>query len=144
MHGAANLPRVATYLFKTEPSEYSFDDLVRDKQTVWDGVTNATALIHLRAIRKGDFLVIYHTGDERRAVGLAQAASDPYPDPGATDPRHVVVDVKPGKVLPHPVPLSAFKSDPVLTTTELVRISRLSILPLTDEHFARLLELAGA
>jgi predicted RNA-binding protein with PUA-like domain len=135
---------VATYLLKTEPSEYSFADLVRDKQTVWDGVTNAAALKHLREIRKGDFLVIYHTGDERQAVGLAQAASDPYADPGATDPRHVVVDVKPGKSLPTPVPLAEFRSDPVLATTELVRITRLSVLPLTDEHFARLLELAGA
>ncbi len=135
---------MATYLLKTEPSEYSFADLLRDKQTVWDGITNATALKHLRDIRRGDFLVIYHTGDERQAVGLAQAASDPYPDPGATDPRHVVVDVKPGKELPRPVPLSAFKGDPVLSTTELVRISRLSVLPLSDEHFARLLEMAGA
>ena len=135
---------MATYLLKTEPSEYSFADLLRDKQTVWDGITNATALKYMREIRKGDFLVIYHTGDERRAVGLAHAMTDPYPDPGATDPRHVVIDVKPGKELPESVPLATFKSDPVLATTELVRISRLSVLPLTDEHFARLLELAGA
>lgn len=135
---------MAHYLLKTEPAEYSFADLVRDKRTTWSGISNAAALIHLRAIRKGDLLVVYHTGGEKQAVGLAQAASDPYPDPSLEDARRAVVDVRVGRRLPEPVPLATFRRDPVLRTTELVRFTRLSVSPLTDLQFARLLQLAGA
>ena len=135
---------MAAFLFKTEPTEYSYADLTRDKRTVWQGVSNALALIHLRQVKRGDVVVVYHTGAEKSAVGLAVAASDAYPDPDLGDPKRVVVDLTPGKPLPTPVPLSTFKTDSVLRTTELVRISRLSVMPLTDAHLARVLALSGA
>ncbi len=135
---------MSAWLFKTEPSDYSFADLLRDGRVVWEGVSNATALIHLRKVAKGDVVVVYHTGSEKRAVGLAVAASGAYADPKLGDPKRVVVDLKPGKALPEPVPLATFRADKVLATTDLVRISRLSIVPLTDAHLARLLALAKA
>lgn len=135
---------MAAWLFKTEPSDYAFADLVRDKRVVWEGVSNALALIHLRGVEKGDVIVIYHTGAEKRAVGLAVAAGAAYADPALRDPKRAVVDLAPGKALPVPVPLAAFKTDAVLRTTELVRNSRLSVMPLTDAHLARVLQLAGA
>src|SRR3977135_2323956 len=85
--------RMARFLVKTEPSTYSFDDLQRDKRTVWDGVSNPVALKHLATIRKGDTVIVYHTGDEKQAVGLAVAASDAYPDPKFKDPKRPVVDL---------------------------------------------------
>jgi len=137
-------PAMACYLLKTEPDAYSYDDLVRDKQTRWDGITNALALKHLRGVQKGDTLIIYHTGKEKQAVGLAKAAGASYPDPKAGDPKRAVVDIKAWKRLPAPVPLSAFREDAVLQKTDLVRISRLSVVPLTDAQLARVLKLAGA
>lgn len=132
------------FLFKTEPSIYSYADLARDKRAVWDGVSNPVALRHLAAIRKGDTLVIYHTGAEKQAVGLAIAASDPYPDPKLSDAKRWVVDLKPVRILPRPVTLATVKADPVLRTTELARLPRLSVMPFSNAHFERLLELAGA
>jgi predicted RNA-binding protein with PUA-like domain len=134
---------MAHWLFKTEPSDYSFADLARDKRVVWEGISNAAALIHLRAVKKGDAVVLYHTGDEKTAVGLAEVARGPYPDPKLGDPKRVVVDLKPVRAFATRVPLADFRSDPVLKTTELVRITRLSVVPLTPEHFARVLERAG-
>src|SRR5262245_39584267 len=131
------------WLFKTEPSDYSFADLTRDKRVVWEGVRNPTALGHLRRVEKGDTVVIYHTGDEKSAVGLAEVTRGAYADPKLGDPKRVVVDLKPLRALKTPVPLADFRVDPVLKTTELVRISRLSVVPLTAAHFARLLERAG-
>lgn len=133
---------MAAFLFKTEPSEYSYADLVRDKRAVWEGVSNALALIHLRGVAKGDTIVIYHTGSEKRAVGLATVAKGAYADPKAGDARRVVVDLKPARSFATPVPLATFKQDTVLRTTELVRISRLSVMPLTDAQLARVVELA--
>ena len=137
-------PLVAAFLFKTEPSEYAFADLLRDKRATWEGVSNALALIHLRSIKKGDTVVIYHTGAEKRAVGLAVVVKGAYADPGLGDPRRVVVDLKPVRALPGPVALAVFRRDPVLRVTELVRISRLSVMPLTEAQFARVLVLAKA
>lgn len=137
-------PAMACYLLKTEPDAYSYDDLARDKQTTWDGISNALALKHLRAVAKGDTLVIYHTGREKQAVGLAKAAGTPYPDPKSGDPKRAVVDIRAWKRLPSPVPLAAFREDAVLQKTDLVRISRLSVVPLTDAQLARVLKLAGA
>ena len=134
---------MAHWLFKTEPSAYSYADLERDKRTVWEGVSNAAALIHLRQVHAGDSVVIYHTGGEKSAVGLAEVKRGPYADPKLGDPRRVVVDLKPLRALPAPVPLADFRADPVLKTTELVRISRLSVVPLTAAHFARVLARAG-
>ncbi len=130
------------WLLKTEPEEYSFDDLIRDKKTVWDGVTNALALKYLRAIRKGDDLLIYHTGNVRAAVGLARAASDPYPDPAKRDPKIVVVDVMPVRRLAQPVTLQAIKASPAFRTFELVRLPRLSVMPVPAALWNKLLQMS--
>ena len=135
---------MATFLVKTEPSTYSFADLQRDKKTVWDGVSNPVALRHLAAIREGDTVVLYHTGDEKQAVGLARATSDAYPDPKLKDPKRLVFDLEAERALPKPVTLAQVKADAVLKTTELARLPRLSVMPLDTKQFARLLKLAGA
>lgn len=132
------------FLFKTEPSTYSYQDLARDKRAVWDGVSNPLALKHLRSVRKGDRVVVYHTGDERAAVGVAVATSGPYPDPKLGDPKRVVVDLAPERELDEPVPLSAFRTDAVLKSSDLPRLPRLSVMPLTDAQLQRVLKLAGA
>lgn len=134
---------MARFLVKTEPSTYAFADLQRDKRTVWDGVSNPVALRHLASIRKGDTVVVYHTGDEKQAVGLAVAASDPYPDPKLKDPKRPVLDLKPERVLKQPVTLATVKADAVLKTTPLARQPRLSVMPLAEPEFQRLLKLAG-
>ncbi len=134
---------MAYWLFKTEPSEYCYADLVRDKHAVWEGVSNATALIHLRAVAKGDTVVVYHTGADKAVIGLAQVTKGPYPDPKLAEPKRVVVDLKPVRVFARPLPLSEFRTDPVLKSTELVRNSRLSVMPLTPEHFARVIARTG-
>jgi predicted RNA-binding protein with PUA-like domain len=135
---------MAHWLFKTEPSEYSYADLARDKRVVWEGVSNNTALIHLRAVKKGDTVVIYHSGKDKAAIGLAEVTRGAYADPRLGDAKRVVVDLKPVRAFPAPVPLADFRSDAVLKTTELVRISRLSVMPLTAGQHARVLERAGA
>lgn len=134
---------MARFLVKTEPSTYSFADLQRDKRTVWDGVSNPVALKHLATIRKGDTVVVYHTGDEKQAVGLAVAASDAYPDPKLKDPKRPVVDLAADRALSKPVTLAQAKSDAVLQGTELARLPRLSVMPFNESQFQRLLRLAG-
>jgi predicted RNA-binding protein with PUA-like domain len=135
---------MARFLVKTEPSTYSFADLQRDKRTVWDGVSNPVALKHLATIRKGDTVVVYHTGDEKQAVGLAVAVSDAYPDPKLKDPKRPVVDLAADRPLPEPVTLARVKADPQLKATELARLPRLSVMPFSEDQFQRLLRLAGA
>src|SRR5262245_5362338 len=132
------------WLFKTEPSAYSFADLTRDRRVVWEGVSSPAALIHLRGVKKGDTVVVYHSGKDKAAIGLAEVTRGPYPDPKLGDPKRVVVDLKPVRAFAARIPLADFRTDPVLKTTELVRITRLSVMPLTAEHFARVLERAGA
>ena len=134
---------MARFLVKTEPSTYSFADLRHDRRTVWDGVSNPVALRHLATSRKGDTVVVYHTGDEKQAVGIASASSDAYPDPKLDDPRRVVVDLKPERPLARPVPLGQVKLDALLRTSDLARLPRLSVMPLTEAQFQRLIELAG-
>lgn len=131
------------WLLKTEPGEYAFDNLVRDGKTVWDGVTNALALKYLRSLRKGDELLIYHTGNVRAAVGLAKAASDPYPDPERQDPKIVVVDVVPVRGLKRAVTLEAIKADKRFRDFELVRLPRLSVMPVPDPVWGAILKMAG-
>ena len=131
------------WLLKTEPGEYSFDDLVRDTATNWDGVRNPLALKYLRTIRKGDELLIYHTGTVRAVMGLGRAASDPYPDPAQQDPKLVVVDVKPVRKLKTPVSLEAMKADPGFRGCDLLRLPRLSVMPLSDVLWRRILQLGG-
>ena len=135
---------MAAWLFKTEPSAFSYDDLVKQKSARWDGVKNPTALIHLRNVKQGDTVVIYHTGNEKRAVGLAKVVRAPYPDPAAGDPKLVVVDLAPAGALAAPVPLAAFRADPLLADSDLIRITRLSILPLTAAQLARVRALGRA
>src|SRR6267142_1079864 len=135
---------MARFLVKTEPSTYSFANLVRDQRAVWDGVSNPVALKHLATIRKGDAVVVYHTGDEKQAVGLAIALSDAYPDPKLKDPKRPVVDLAPDKPLPKPVTLAQVKADPMLKTSDLARLPRLSVMPFSEAQFKRLMQMAGA
>jgi predicted RNA-binding protein with PUA-like domain len=134
---------MAIFLFKTEPSSYSFENLVSDKRAVWDGVANPAALRHMSSMHQGDTVVIYHTGDERQAVGLAVAISDPYPDPKLRNPKRLVIDIRPDQALPKPVTLAQVKADPVLKASELARLPRLSVMPLSAAQFRKLLSFAG-
>ena len=133
---------MAKWLLKTEPGCYQWADLMRDRKTAWDGVANALALKHIRAMKKGDLALIYHTGDQRQAVGVAQVASEPYADPNEDDERLAVVDIKPLKALKRPVTLDAIKADPAFAGWDLLRISRLSVVPVPDAMWARLDQLA--
>ncbi len=121
----------ASWILKTEPSTYSWDDLVREGGAVWDGVANATALIHLRRMAAGDEVLLYHSGDGKAIVGMAKIVRGPYPDPKLNDPRRVVVEIVAGKPLKTPVTLAAIKAVPALAELGLVRISRLSCMPVS-------------
>jgi len=123
------------WLFKTEPSVYSFQQLQKDKKTMWDGVANNLALKNLRDIKKGDLIFIYHTGDEKQAVGVARALGGAYADPNKEDPKLLVVDIEPVKALAKPVTLAEVKAHKKLANFDLVRNSRLSIMKLTDEQW---------
>ena len=123
------------WLFKTEPSVYSYQQLVKDKKTMWDGVGNNLALKHLKDIKKGEPIFIYHTGDEKAAVGVAKALGGAYPDPSKGNPRLLVVDIEPVRALPRPVTLAEVKAHPKLKNFDLVKNSRLSIMKLTDEQW---------
>ena len=118
------------YLLKTEPSVYSFADLEREKSTVWDGVTNPVAVRNLRAMKPGDRLVIYHTGDEKSAVGTASVISL-----DAADPKTPQVKIKAGKALGKPVTLADVKANKLFADSPLVRQGRLSVVPLTAAQF---------
>ena len=130
------------WILKTDTNTYSFDDLARERRAVWDGVSNALALKHIRSMAKGDQVLIYHSGDEKTLVGLARVASAPYPDPKQDDPKLVVVDIEAGKRLPRPVSLATVKADPAFADLALVRMSRLSVIPVSEPHWKRLLALA--
>lgn len=122
------------YLLKTEPSVYSFADLEREGTTIWDGVTNPTAVKHLREMKPGEKLVIYHTGDEKSATGTATVVSvDP------ADPKNPQVKIKVDKPLPKPVTLAEIKSNKLFADSPLVRQGRLSVVPLTDAQYKFLL-----
>ncbi len=125
------------WLLKTEPSTYSWDDLVREKTAVWDGVSNPVALKNLAAMRPGDDAVIYHTGDEKAVVGLARVTKAAYPDPKAKDPKLLVVELAPVKPLSRRVTLAEIKADQQFKESALVRQGRLSVVPLSEAQFAR-------
>jgi predicted RNA-binding protein with PUA-like domain len=135
--------RVAYWLLKTEPDAYSWDDLVKDKKTTWNGITNALALKHLRTMKKGDLALIYHTGGERAAVGIAAITTNPYPNPNEADEKLVVVDLKPKKKLANPVGLDVIKADKAFGGWDLLRISRLSIVPVPPAMWKRIEALAA-
>lgn len=131
------------WLLKSDPEEYGFDDLLKDGAAVWDGVANNLALQNLRKIKKGDAILIYHTGNEKALVGLATATSNPYPDPQANNEKLVVIDLKPKKRVKRPVSLSEIKALPEFAEFQLVRLPRLSVMPVSVDEYQRLAELAG-
>jgi predicted RNA-binding protein with PUA-like domain len=133
---------MAYWLLKTEPSTYAWHDLVKDRKATWDGVANNTALIHLRAMAKGDLALIYHTGNERQAVGIAEITSKAYPDPKADDEKLVVVDLKPKRALSRPVTLGQIKADKTFAGWDFLRIGRLSVVPVPEKLWNRILELS--
>ncbi len=131
------------WLLKTEPATYSFEQLVQDGRATWDGVRNPTALKHLRNMSAGDDVMVYHSGKGPAVVGLARVTRGAYPDPAAGNPKLVVVDLAPVRALPHSVPLSAIKADARLLTMDLVRISRLSVMPVSKAQWDIILKAAG-
>ena len=127
------------WLLKTEPGEYSYDDLERERRGRWDGVTNPVALRNLRAMKAGDRVLVYHTGDEKAAVGLAEVVGEAYPDPKAKAERLVVVDVEPRGRLARPVTLAEMKAIAEFADSPLVRQGRLSVVPLTAPQWKAVL-----
>jgi predicted RNA-binding protein with PUA-like domain len=131
------------WLFKEEPSNYSFDALAKDGKTVWSGVKNPLAQKHLHAVKRGDRIFYYHTGNEKAVVGIAKAAGDAYADPADKTGKQAVVDVTPVKTLPRPVTLAEIKADPRFASFPLVRLPRLSVMPVSDEEWSRIVAMAG-
>ena len=131
------------WLIKEEPTHYSFDNLVRDRKTSWAGVRNPVAQKHLRSMSEGDHVFFYHTGDVKAVVGIAKVAGSPYPDPDNKDGKFYAVDVVPVKKLNSPVTLAAIKADKAFASMPLVRIPRLSVMPVTDEEWKRIESMAG-
>jgi predicted RNA-binding protein with PUA-like domain len=134
---------VAYWILKTDADTYPFDQLERERRAVWDGVTNALALKHIRSMAPGDTALIYHSNVGKELVGLARIVSAPYPDPKQKDPKVVVVDLEADRRLPTPVTLAAIKADPAFSDLGLVRMSRLSVIPVPGEQWKRLLRMAG-
>jgi predicted RNA-binding protein with PUA-like domain len=132
------------WLFKEEPTHYAFDELVKDKNTVWSGVKNPVAQRHLHAVKKGDRIFYYHTGDQKSVVGIAKALGDAYPDPSDPSGKAAVVKVAPVEKLPRPVTLKEIKADARFKDFPLVRISRLSVMPVTDVEWERIEKMAGS
>ena len=126
------------WLMKEEPTHYSFDDLMRDKKTSWTGVRNALAQKHLRSMQKGDRVFFYHTGDEKAVVGVAKAVGAPYPDPADATGKLFAVDIAAVEKLKAPVTLAAIKADRAFASFPLVRIARLSVMPVTDGEWERI------
>jgi predicted RNA-binding protein with PUA-like domain len=135
---------MANWLFKEEPSNYSFDAFVKDKKTVWSGVRNPVAQKHLHAVKKGDNIFYYHTGDEKSVIGVARALRDAYPDPDDKSGKAAVVDIEPVRKLNRPVTLAEIKADDRFKTFPLVRISRLSVMPVSDAEWKRIESMADA
>ena len=130
------------WLFKTEPSAYSFSRLEAERRAVWDGVKNALALRHLAAVAKGDEVLVYHTGGEKAAVGVAHVARGAYPDPKQKDAKLVVVDLQAERALPRPVTLAAMRANPKLAGFDLLRLPRLSVMPVSAAQWAEILRMA--
>jgi predicted RNA-binding protein with PUA-like domain len=137
-HAAA---RSGGWLFKEEPEHYNYADLEQDGTTVWDGVTNNLALQNLRKVRKGDRVLYYHTGNEKAIVGEMRAMSDPRPDPQDATGKRVVVEVRAVRRLPAPVSLARIKQESQLQDWELVRLPRLSVVPVSSVQWNRIEEL---
>jgi predicted RNA-binding protein with PUA-like domain len=130
------------WLCKQEPSTYNLARLEKDGATVWDGVHNNLALKHIRSMKKGDLAFFYHSGDEKQIVGIMQITSDPYPNPKEKDSRYVVVDVKFKKRLSRPVTLAEIKGHKMFGDWELLRISRLSVMPVTSKIWSEIVKIS--
>lgn len=131
------------WLFKEEPTHYNYDDLARDGKTSWTGVKNPLAQKHLRAVKKGDQIFFYHTGDEKAVVGIAKAAGNAYPDPADKSGKLYAVDVAPVKKLKAPVTLASIKADGRFASFPLTRMPRLSVMPVSDDEWRAILAMAG-
>ncbi|WP_299255829.1 EVE domain-containing protein [uncultured Cytophaga sp.] len=131
------------WLIKSEPFKYSFDQFLKDKKTFWDGVRNYQARNNLRAMKKGDLLLFYHSNEGKEVVGIAKIVKEAYQDPTTEDPNWVVVDVAPVQKLKNPVTLAMVKADKRLENMSLVKSMRLSVQPVRKEEFDIILELAG-
>jgi predicted RNA-binding protein with PUA-like domain len=134
---------MAYWLVKSEPSVYSYDNLVKEKQTCWSGIRNYAARLHLRNMKKGDLVFFYHSNEGTDIVGIAKVVKEHYQDPTTDDDRWVAVDLAPVKKLKTPVTLETIKKDKRLASMALVRIGRLSTQPVTDEEWKIVMELAG-
>ncbi|HEY2722098.1 MAG TPA: EVE domain-containing protein [Chitinophagaceae bacterium] len=134
---------MAHWLVKSEPNAYSWEQLEKDKQTDWTGVRNYAARIHLKAMKKGDEVLFYHSNEGLEIVGIAKVAKEAYPDPTTDDAAWVVVDLMPHKKLKKPISLDAIKKEKRLKDMALVRIGRLSVQPVTDKEWAVIMEMAG-
>ncbi len=131
------------WLLKSEPGTYSWEQLVKDKRTHWDGVRNFQAANNLKAMKQGDRAFFYHSGEAPAIVGVAEIVKEAYPDPGDKDGRFVMVDVKPLQPVKTPVPLAAIKAEPKLADFKLVRQGRLSVVPVSAEEWRILSKMAG-
>jgi predicted RNA-binding protein with PUA-like domain len=134
---------MAYWLVKSEPSVYSWEHFVKDKETSWDGVRNYAARLHLRAMKKGDEVLYYHSNEGLEMVGIAKVSKEAYQDPTTDDERWVSVGIKAVKRLKHSVSLDQAKKDKLLSNMALVRLGRLSVQPVTDQEWAKVMELAG-
>jgi predicted RNA-binding protein with PUA-like domain len=134
---------MAYWLLKSEPFKYSWDDLVRDRRTHWDGVRNHQAAINLKAMKIGDLALFYHSNEGKECVGIVRIVKTAYPDPKDEAGRFVMVDVEAVEPLPHPVTLAAMKARSELADLALIRQSRLSVVPVSDAHWSLILEMAG-
>ena len=132
------------WLFKEEPTHYSYEDLVRDGKTTWTGVRNPLAQKHLRSVAKGDRIFFYHTGDEKSVVGVMKALAAAYPDPEDKTGKLYAVDVAPVKKLPRPVTLASIKADTSFANFALVRMSRLSVMPVDEQQWTQIEKMSGS
>lgn len=133
---------MAYWLIKSEPFKYSWDQFEKDQQTTWDGVRNYAARLHLRAMKKGDLAFYYHSNEGTEIVGIAKVSKEAYQDPTTTDDWSAV-DFKPHKKLKKPVTLAQIKADKSLTNMALVRLGRLSVQPVTEEEWEKVMKMAG-
>jgi len=134
---------MAHWLLKSEPSSYSWDQLVKDKRTSWTGVRNFQAAANLKAMKAGDRLFFYHSGEGKEIVGIAEVTKTAYPDPTDKEGKAVTVDVKAVEPVKQPVTLAAIKADPTFKEFKLVRQSRLSVVPVSDEHWKLIMKMSG-
>ena len=133
---------MAHWLLKTEPHKYGWDDLVRDGRTIWDGVRNHQAAINLRAMREGDEAFIYHSNEGKQAVGIARVVREHFIDPSDASGKFPAVEIAPVRALAQPVTLAALKADPAFADLALVRQSRLSVVPVGDDHWRRMVAMS--